>query len=515
MKHSWTKFAPLGLYLALAGALAGAGFFIVQRQFNLAVQISLGVVVIGLATFTLLDPRRVRTALTGRQARYGSNALLMGLAFIGILLVVNYIAYTNSLRWDLTENKQHTLAPESLETLNSLQQPVVAEAFYSSRYPYATDGARILLQSYQENSKGNFKYAFIDPDADPIKAQAAQVLRDGTIVLKMNDRQEKVTYPSEEEITGALIRLANPGERSVYFLTGHGERDPQAADQSSYSQVKSILESKNYTVKSLNLLNTASIPDNALTIIIAGSRKPLSDKETDTLKDYLAGGGAVVWLVEPDALSESPGSPDPLAAYVASAWGINLANDLAIDPNVNPPLIAVADSYGNHTITQKMLNMASLFPTARSIQTDEVPEDVHIVDLVKTSAVSWGETNIPSIENGQYQFDQDDIQGPLTLAVAADNQTTKARVAVVGDADFGSDGYYQNLGNGDFIINLIDWAAGQENLLNLTPKQTTQRILVPPKETTIGLLFLGLICAVPGVVVAAGIVTWAQRRKRG
>ncbi len=514
MKPQWRKFAPIGLYLALIGALAGIGFLIVQHAFNLPVQISVGVILVGLAFFTLLDPQRVRSALTGRQARYGSNSLIMGLAFIGILIVVNYLGYTYSPKWDLTQDKQHTLAPETVSLLDSLKSPVVAEAFFSSRYPYATDTVHTLLQNYQDNSKGKFTYTFIDPDANPVKAQEANIIRDGTIVLVMDGRQEQVTSTNEQDMSNALLRLANPGERTVYFLTGEGERDIAGTDDAGYSQVKTILASKNYTVDTLNLL-TNPIPDNALSIIIAGAKQPLSDKEEQALQAYLDKGGSVVWLVEPDALSNTPGAPDPLQAYMSSSWGINLTNDIVIDPNINPPLITVADSYGSHAITDKLKNMTSLFPTARSIQQGTAPSGVTITDLVKSSSASWGETDIEALKNNQYTFDQKDLPGPVTLAVAAENSSNKSRVVVVGDADFASDGYYQNYANGDLMANIVDWAAGQENLLNLTPKQSVNRMLIPPKQTTIWLLFLGLIGVLPGAIVTGGIVTWAQRRKRG
>ncbi len=516
MKPEWRKFAPIGLYLALIGVLAAIGFLIVQHEFNLPVQISIGFVLIGLAIFILLDPQRARAALTGRQARYGSNALVMGLAFVGILLVVNYLGYKYSPTWDLTQDKQHTLAPETINLLDSLKSPVVAEAFYSSRYPYSTDTVKTLLQNFTDNSKGKFTYAFIDPDANPIKAQQANIMRDGTIVLNMDGRQEQVTSTTEQDVSNALLRLANPGERAVYFLTGEGERDVNSSDQSGYSQIKAILVSKNYTVDTLNLLNNP-IPDKALSIIIAGNQQPLNDKEVQALQAYLDKGGSVVWLAEPDALSKTPGAPDPLVDYMSSKWGIHMSNDIVIDPNIQPPLITVADSYGSTDITNKLQNMASLFPTARSITLGPgaAPSGVTINELVKTSSQSWGETNIEGLKNNQMAFDSKDLAGPLTLAVSAQNSNTNARVLVVGDADFASDGYYQNYANGDLMANIVDWAAGQENLLNLTPKETVNRMMIPPKQTTIWLLFLGLVIVIPGAVVTGGIATWVQRRNRG
>jgi hypothetical protein len=67
--------------------------YIVQREFSLAIQISLSLVLIGLALYVILDPQRVRKGLTGRQARYGSNAILLSVAFIGIVVVINYLFF--------------------------------------------------------------------------------------------------------------------------------------------------------------------------------------------------------------------------------------------------------------------------------------------------------------------------------------------------------------------------------------------------------------------------------------
>ena len=59
-------------------------------------------------------PKRTRDFLTGRQVRHGSNALIMLVAFVLILVVVNAIVYQNPIQWDWTEDKQNTLAPETI-----------------------------------------------------------------------------------------------------------------------------------------------------------------------------------------------------------------------------------------------------------------------------------------------------------------------------------------------------------------------------------------------------------------
>ena len=105
MDSKWRRFAPLGLYLALLAGLTAIGLYFVQREWNLALQISLALFVIGLAAFAVLDPGRLRRALTGRQARYGSNAVIVTIAVLGILGMITYLAYKNDKRWDVTEDQ--------------------------------------------------------------------------------------------------------------------------------------------------------------------------------------------------------------------------------------------------------------------------------------------------------------------------------------------------------------------------------------------------------------------------
>ena len=85
----------------------------------------------------------------------------------------------------------------------------------------------------------------------------------------------------------------------------------------------------------------------------------------------------------------------------------------------------------------------------------------------------------------------------------------------MGDADFASDQYFQSYGNGDFIINIVDWAAQQEKLINLTPKANTQRVLALPNQYTVGLLLFGILIVLPGLVLVFGIYNWVSRRRKG
>jgi len=514
MNSKWRRFAPLGLVLSGVAALAATGFYLVQNKFDLYVQISLALIVVGLALYALMDPDRVRQLLTGRQARYGSNAMVLSLAFIGIVVIINFLVYQNPKRWDLTEDQQYSLAGETVAALESLQEPVTAKAFYTVRVDSTT--TKNLLEQYKYHSKGNFDYQFIDPESDPIAAEQAKISRDGSVVLFMGERQEPVSFVSEQQITAAMLRLISPEERVVYFLTGHGEYSPEDSGDQAYTQVKRTLESKNYTVNLLNLLSANSIPADADVLVVAGPRKPVSSAEVDLIKQFAENGGALVAMLEPLPMTDFGDDPDPLAEYLKQTWGISLGADIVVDPTSTQPFAPYAARYGSHEITRKMQQITSQFPTVRSVTAVESEIGANPVDLVYTADQSWGETNLVGLENNEIVFDAAvDAPGPISLAVAAQDLQNDGRVVVFGDADFVIDANYYAYANGDLFINSIDWAAGNEDMISLTPKQNTQRLLTPPDRLTTSLLLLGTVVLLPGLALVWGLVVWLQRRRRG
>jgi ABC-type uncharacterized transport system involved in gliding motility auxiliary subunit len=514
MKPEWRRYAPVGLLVSLLAAVATAVFYFLYREFNLLVQISLALTILGLAVFAFLDPDRVRISLTGRQARYGSNALVLTLAFVGILVVINYFVYQNSKRWDLTQDKTFTLSTETLDALKSLPEPVKATGFFSAQVSSTT--AKELLDQYKFNSDGKFTYEFVDPYNNPVAAETAKITRDGTIVLALGANQELITTVSEQEITNGLVRLMNPERRKIYFLTGHGERSLDQSDQQGLSQIKRSLEGKNYLVESLNLLASNTIPDDAKVIVVAGPVKPVSAGEVDLLGQWVAKGGSLIIAEEPPVMTQFGTDPDPLADYLAQTWGILLGNDFVIDQSSNQPSVAIGANWGSHAIVQKLTGMVAVMPSARSISIQKV-DGVTQANLVSTFSQAWGETDVEALK-GQGSVAPDagvDAIGPLTLAVAAESLNGTGKVVVFGDVDFVSDGFFTAYANSDLFINSVDWSAGKADLISLTPKDSTSRTMIAPQKLTLNLLLLGLVIVLPGVPLILGIVIWIQRRRRG
>jgi len=93
--------------------------------------------------------------------------------------------------------------------------------------------------------------------------------------------------------------------------------------------------------------------------------------------------------------------------------------------------------------------------------------------LAKTSETSWAETDLNGIFKAQSaKFDGNDVKGPVTVAVAvaANLEALKfgqgrSALVVLGDTDIANNQYIGNFFNRDFIMNCIDWLAGESNAI--------------------------------------------------
>lgn len=509
-----SKLALISFAIGL-GSLIVAGFLILfARSVTLGAQMAIAVSILGMGVGIALDRIRIRKFMGGRQARYGSNALILGGAFIGVLAVVNVLAVSNPQRVDLTEDKNHSLQPETVLLLSELSEPVSIMGFYTPDRSSSRDQIRLILDEYASKSDGLVSYEFIDPRANPLAADIYGITRDGSLAVQLGDGQHVIEIPSEIAITSTIIRLSNPENRTIYFLTGHGEHQLNDPGESGLAQFVQALESKSYGVETLNLVVEAAIPADAAGLVVAAPTQSLSEPELVLIDDYLKSGGALVALIEPSPVTELDADQDTLNSYLRDEWGVYARNDFIVDLDSMHEYVGLSADYGSHPITERVQTLLTQFPSARSIAIEDAATGAS--ELVLTSARSWGETNFASvIEGGSMELDEDtEAAGPLALAVALDDGSTGARLVVVGDADFATNGGFFAGGNGDLIINSVDWAAKLDNLIDITPREQTQRQVVPATMSTVLIISIFSLVVIPGAILLAGGWVWWSRRRR-
>ena len=116
--------------------------------------------------------------------------------------------------------------------------------------------------------------------------------------IEYKGRKVQVLAPfNEEKITSAIIQTTRRGERSVYFLSGHGERDLFGV----LSSLREALTQSSFQVKTLNFIKDGFlIPSDAAALLIVGPNRLLLPQEIKTLEQFLQNGGRMLLALDPN-----------------------------------------------------------------------------------------------------------------------------------------------------------------------------------------------------------------------
>jgi ABC-type uncharacterized transport system involved in gliding motility auxiliary subunit len=453
-----------------------------------------------------------RRSLGARTVRYGLNAALSILLVVGVIGFVEAISVRHSARLDLTENKRHSLAPQTIQLLKTLKTDVNAVGFFRSDQP----GKRVaedLFKQYASYSDGKFTWKVVDPDRDPTLARRYGVESYGTIVLETKARSEKITDAEEEKLTNGLVKVTREGKRVVYVLQGHGEHELGNTERQGFSEAKGALERANYEVKPLVLAREGKIPDDAAVIVIPGPRTDLFAPEIDALDGYLGRGGKVLAMVDPPFPQKVQ---DATMKRLLARWGVTLGDNLIVE--LSPigrlfgigPEVPIIQQYEPHAITRDLGGITTLFPITRSLDVaTPAPAGVAVTPLARTSPDSWGETDRQALEQGTAKPDPQDPKGPLSVAVVATKD--KARLVVYGTSNLASNQFLNLQGNRDFFLNTVSWLAEEEDQITVRPKDSRQNpIFLSARQGQ--LVFWLPVVLLPGLVLAGGVIAVIRRR---
>lgn len=496
------------------------------------------------AVHTLSQWRDILAFFSRRQAREGVMATSGVALALGILVAANYILSRQNVRWDLTAAQQYSLSDQTRRVLEELDAPISVLVFArEAEFP----GFRDRLDEYAYvSSQVNVEY--IDVDRNPVRARQYEVQAYGTIVFEYEGRIERTTSNGEQELTNALIKAVEGEERTVYFVQGHGERDPEGDDRDGYRAVSDALGRDNFRVETVVLAQTGEVPADATVMVVAGPSTDLLPAEADLLRAYLEGGGKLLLMLDPPDTEDDPPQPNLIA--LAGEWGIELGTDVVVDASGVGQLLGtdasvpVAATYPPHAITDDF-NLLTAFPLARSVRPAAGGAAGRTgVVVVETGARSWAEADLSQLATGEVTLDEDagDVPGPVPIATvvsqtidepepAADDEDAdgaadssagdmdaeddepplEARLAVFGDSDFASNSAVGIQGNRDLALNTINWLAQQENLIAIRPREPEDRRITLTADQQARVYWLSLLL-LPGFIAGAGIYTWWGRR---
>ena len=180
-------------------------------------------------------------------------------------------------------------------------------------------------------------------------------------------------------------------ERKVYFLQGHGEREPNKTERDGYSAVSGSLRKDNYMVERLVLAQMKEVPDDATVVLIAGPTSDILPTEAEALRRYLAQGGQADGACSIRRIGANA-APMPNLEGILKEWGITPGNNVVVDISgaTNDPSIAVAATYPQHAITETFPTI-TIYPLARGIEPVEGGTNGRVAQtIVETSRAAAG-----------------------------------------------------------------------------------------------------------------------------
>jgi ABC-type uncharacterized transport system involved in gliding motility auxiliary subunit len=463
---------------------------------------------------------------------------------VGILVLVNFLNFRHHKRSDFSEGQMHALSAQTLKVLNNLEQNIEVIGFFEDQAGSSQFQERVKEYHYVT---GLVQYEAVNPLEDPGRVAQFDITRSGQVAVVGASKREILDDLTEEKLTNAIIKVTRDVEKVVYFLTGHGERSVSGAEREDFSVARDEIEKQNYRVEEYNLALENRLPEDASLIVSAGPRTSFLPNEVELLDQYLAAGGKFFLLVDPES--------DFSMNAQLEKYGVRLEDNFVVDATGLGQLFGfgaaapIAADYTPHPITEDLHESMSIYPTARAVGSTESSLEYSATVLVRSSAQSWGETDL---EADTVSFDEGiDQQGPVPLAVLAtkeikevqdkeaaeapteeseseqtetladeiiaadqaeeEKQTRESRLVLFGDVDYASNAYFGQSVNGDLFLNVISWLAEDTDLLSIRPKDPENRTLTLT-GTESRLIFLATVVFFPLATVVFGIAVWYRRR---
>lgn len=430
---------------------------------------------------------------------------------VAIVVLANWFVDRHNRRWDLTPNQSYSLSPQTTKVLKELKNDLTIYVFDRES---GFRGRRDLLDNYSALTP-RVTVRYVDPDRQPSLAGQFGIRNYGTVVVAGGDKHFEAQSSTEEGVTNAIVRLLK-GQKTVYFIQGHGERDVDSSDRAGYGRVKKQLENENRQVKILVLLQKMEVPADCSLLVIAGPRNDFLAQEVETIKKYLTGGGRALFLLD-------PGMELTNLAKLLADWNVTLRNDLAIDENPVAQLVGASPSmplilkYGSSPIVQPLARTATLFPLTRSFEVGkEYKAGVSAESLCETSPDSFGVADFdPKVREVRYRAGKD-TKGPLSVAVAGTiagegEKKTEGRFVAVGTSMLAVNNYLPFEGNRDLFMNMVNWLSAEEDLISIRPKPPESQRLNMTAQQMRRVLYLGVF-GLPILIIALGTSVWWRRR---
>ncbi len=482
----------LGIVLGIAAAVI-ISIYPSKTLLNTALA---GIALILLLVFFVFHYEAFKAFSRKRSTHLGLNSILMIVLFLFIAVVFNLIARQHYFRFDLSSTASYSLAAQTRSVVSKLDSELMITVF-SQEGSTTFKRAGELLEGYRHLNK-NIVYSVLDLDRAPLLAKEYGVSQYDSIVVKGEGGPVVVQGISEETITNAVIKATRrtAKNKKIYFITGHGERDPNGSGREGMSKAVSRLKSIGYEAHAMSLAAVKDVPEDAAVLVMAGPREKLSSDEAAKLDNFTARGGRLIALLE--------SRYDPPEILVRA--GINLRGGVVVDPSSNlggkDEKIPLVSKYPDTPVTRDF-KLSTVYPGAAPLLVGGKERDYEYFTVVSASPDSR------LMKDGKLIPGE---KGEHVIAAAAGSRKGKSILMAFGDSDFASNAFFDVLGNGNLFLNCVNWMAEEGELVSITPrKDDFIPLYITPEQGRV--IMYASVLGIPLSVFGLGLFIWVRRRR--
>ncbi|HKE01804.1 MAG TPA: GldG family protein [Planctomycetota bacterium] len=294
-----------------------------------------------------------------------ANSAVSIVLLIAIALLANVIATRHLFsRFDLTEDRENTLAPGTLATLQSLPDRARVRVFVTKDLP--PEAAPYLqppldvLDRIERSSQGRVQVEYLDPAESTVAEEAKKLgITPISMQIMRRDRAERVpisfgvdircgekntrtipfldTRNPEYELARALKAVSDPAPRVVGFLTGEppeppkfeGFEMPMPPDR-VFQRFRESLRDRFQLVDVADTKQGNPVPDEVQVLVVRP--KGLDERQLFEIDQFLMRGGRLLVMQDRHAYTPS-GSHDAVATGMdplLEKWGLQIPDDVLV-----------------------------------------------------------------------------------------------------------------------------------------------------------------------------------------
>lgn len=339
------------------------------------------------------------SAVVGRKAKFGYSAGFYLIIFVALLSAVNWIAYKNNKRFDLTKEGVYSLSAQTKTVIDKLSKPLKFVAFKGQEQANE-DQIKELLELYKYINPSKVSTELVDPRTKPQLVEKYEMKAGNLLYMQLGTDQDpqksvsRINEVSEQAVTNAVLKLSRGQSKKIYFVEGHGEPSLQSEAADGIKGLALAISDENLTAESLFLGDKSEVPADAAAVLLVSPQRAIPAAEKNLLISYANKGGRLLLFADPIASASSQAAMNSAGmadlADIAGAFGVVVSKDVVVDlvQRLFGPLALgaeiVARDFGNHPITKGL------------------PSDgITIFNLA--SSLTYPESNTESADKPDYQ----------------------------------------------------------------------------------------------------------------